>query len=202
MQLTYALPMAAALALAPLQGPLAAQVEVAALIGATGSSSLVNDRILQDIELKPALAPTFFLSASLPVATKLRASLDLSYGSSSADLTESGEASAGIGSIGVLTAAAALSGPVVSRLGWRLSLGILQYMPSEDTGVFTDGVPLAALFGAGLDWRQPLSDRWSGLIGIRYDFHLFTTPALESAGFSGSQQVSRLGVALGAGWVP
>jgi hypothetical protein len=199
MRLKYALPAAAALALA---APLAAQVEVAAMLGVTGSSPLVNDQIVQDIELKPALAPTFFLSASLPVATRLRASLDLSYGSSSADLTESGNASVDIGSIGVLTAAAALSGPIVSRLGWRLSLGILQYMPSEDTGVFRDGVPLAALFGAGLDWRQPLSDRWTGLIGIRYDFHLFTTPALESAGFSGSQQVSRLGVALGAGWVP
>jgi hypothetical protein len=199
MQLKYLLPAAAALTLAT---PLAAQVEVAALLGVTGSSSLVNDQIVQDIELKPALAPTFFLSASLPVATRLRASLDLSYGSSSADLTESGTASADVGSIGVLTAAAALSGPMVSRLGWRLSLGVLQYMPSEDAGVFRDGVPLAALFGAGLDWRQPLSDRWTGLIGLRYDFHLFTTPALETAGFSGSQQVSRFGVALGAGWVP
>lgn len=199
MQLKYALSAAAALALA---APLAAQVEVAALLGVTGSSSLVNDQIVQDIELKPALAPTFLLSASLPVATRLRASLDLSYGSSSADLTESGNASTDIGSIGVLTAAAALSGPLVSRLGWRLSLGILQYMPSEDAGIFRDGVPLAALFGAGLDWRQPLSDRWTGLIGLRYDFHLFTTPVLETAGFSGSQQVSRFGVALGAGWVP
>jgi len=199
MQLKYALSAAAALALA---APLAAQVEVAALLGVTGSSSLVNDQIVQDIELKPALAPTFLLSASLPVATRLRASLDLSYGSSSADLTESGNASTDIGSIGVLTAAAALSGPLVSRLGWRLGLGILQYMPSEDAGIFRDGVPLAALFGAGLDWRQPLSDRWTGLIGLRYDFHLFTTPVLETAGFSGSQQVSRFGVALGAGWVP
>jgi hypothetical protein len=201
MRLKYAL-LAAALALATSPAPAAAQVEVAALVGVTGSSALVNDQIIQDIELKPALAPTFFLSASLPVATRLRASLDLSYGSSGADLTESGNASADLGSIGVLTAAAALSGPLVSRLAWRLSLGILQYLPSEDTGVFRDGVPLAALFGAGLDWRQPLSDRWTGLIGVRYDFHLFTTPALEAAGFSGSQQVSRVGFALGAGWVP
>jgi hypothetical protein len=202
MRLKYALPAAAALALATAPTPLVAQVEVAALIGVTGSSPLVNDPVLQDIEIKPALAPTFLLSASLPVATKLRASLDLSYGSSSADLSETGQPSGDLGSLGVLTVAAALSGPLVSRLGWRLSLGILQYMPSEDVGVFRDGVPLAALFGAGLDWRQPLSDRWSGLIGLRYDFHLFTTPALETAGFSGSQQVSRLGVALGAGWVP
>ncbi len=201
MQLKNVLPWAVGLALATAV-PAAAQVQISALIGVTGSSSLVNDQIIQDIELKPALAPTFFLSASLPVATKLRASLDLSYGSSSADLSESGEASTEFGSLGVLTAAAALSGPMFSRLAWRLSLGILQYMPSEDTGVFSDGVPLAALFGAGLDWRQPLSERWTGLIGVRYDFHLFTTPALESAGFSGSQQVSRLGIAIGAGWVP
>ncbi len=199
MRLKYALPFVAALTLAP-PPPAAAQVQMSALIGVTGSSSLVNDQILGDIELKPALAPTFFLSASLPIATKLRASLDLSYGNSSADLSQSGEASADIGSLGVLTVAAALAGPLVSRLAWRLSLGVLQYMPSEDTGVFRDGVPLAALFGVGLDWRQPLSERWSGLIGIRYDFHLFTTPALETAGFSGSQQISRVGFALGAGW--
>jgi len=201
MQLKNVLPWAVGLALATAV-PAAAQVQISALIGVTGSSSLVNDQIIQEIELKPALAPTFFLSASLPVATKLRASLDLSYGSSSADLSESGEASTEFGSLGVLTAAAALSGPMFSRLAWRLSLGILQYMPSEDTGVFRDGVPLAILFGAGLDWRQPLSERWTGLIGLRYDFHLFTTPALETAGFSGSQQVSRFGIALGAGWVP
>ncbi len=201
MRLKYALPLAAGLAVVSAP-PAAAQVRITALVGVTGSSSLVNDQIFQEIELKPALAPTFFLSASLPVATKLRASLDLSYGSSSADLTESGEQSVDIGSLGVLTAAAALAGPLVSRLSWRLSLGVLQYMPSEDAGVFRDGVPLAVLFGAGLDWRQPLSERWSGVLGVRYDFHLFSTPALESAGFSGSQQVSRVGIALGAGWVP
>lgn len=197
--MTYALPLAAALALTH-AATAAAQVRVTALAGVTGSSALVNDQIFEDIELKPALAPTFLLSASLPVASKLRLSLDLGYGSSSADLSESGEDAGDLGSIGVLTAAAALEGPLVSRLSWRLSLGVLQYFPSDETGVFRDGVPVAGLFGAGLDWRQPLSDRWTGVAGIRYDLHLFTTPALESAGFSGSQQVSRVGLAIGAAW--
>ena len=199
MRSTYVLPLAAALALAP-AAPAAGQVRLTAMVGVTGSSALVTDQIFEDIELKPALAPTFFLSASLPVATRLRASLDLSYGSSSADLTESGQDAADLGSIGVLTASAALEGPLVSRLSWRLSLGIIEYLPSEETGLFSDGVPVAGLFGAGLDWRQPLSERWSGVAGVRYDFHLFTTPTLEAAGFSGSQQVSRIGLALGAAW--
>jgi hypothetical protein len=197
--MTYALPLAAAFALAH-SAPAAAQVRITALAGVTGSSALVTDQVFQDIELKPALAPTFLLSASLPVATRLRVSLDLGYSSSNADVSESGQSAGDLGTLGVLTAAAALEVPLVSRLTGRLSLGVLQYFPSDETGVFRDGVPAAALFGAGLDWRQPLSARWAAVLGVRYDYHLFTTPALESAGFSGSQQVSRVGLTLGAAW--
>lgn len=192
-------PLAACLALAQ-AAPLAGQVRLTALVGVTGSSAIVNDQIIETIEVKPALAPTFLLSASIPVATKLRASLDLGYGSSTADLTVSGSPAGDVGSLGVFTAAASLAGPMVSRLSWRLSLGVLQYSPSDETGLFAGGVPAAALFGAGLDWRQPLSAQWAAVVGLRYDFHLFSTSALEAAGFSGSQQVSRLGLAVGAAW--
>lgn len=199
MRSTLALPVAALLVFSPTPSA-GAQVLVTAMVGATGSSALVNDQVVQTIEAKPGLAPTLLLTASLPVGAKLRASLDLGYSSSTVDLTEDGSVTEDFGSLGTFTASAALVGKVVSRLDWRLSLGILQYMPSEDTGIFAGGVPMAALFGAGLDWRQPLSGRWSGVAGLRYDLHLFTTPALEAAGFSGSQQVSRVGFALGAAW--
>jgi len=199
MRTTLALPVAALLALTPIPSA-AAQVRVTAMVGATGSSSLVNDQVVEAIEVKPGLAPTFLLGAALPIGPKLFASLDLGYSSSSVEVTANGGTADDFGSLGVFTASAALAGPLVSRLGWRVSLGILQYMPSEDVGIFADGVPAAALFGAGLDWQQPLSDRWTGVAGVRYDLHLFTTPALESAGFSGSQQVSRVGLALGATW--
>jgi hypothetical protein len=199
MRTILGLPLAAALALTH-AAPAAGQVRVDALIGVTGSSALVNDQIIDQVELKPALAPTFFLSASMPVAEKLRASLDLSYGSSTVDLSGGSELASDFGSLGTLTASAGLEGAMFARLSWRLNLGILQYFPSDDQGVFRDGVPLAALFGAGLDWRQPLSGRWAAVIGARYDFHLFSTTALEAAGFAGSQQVSRFGFAAGAAW--
>lgn len=193
------LPPAAALALA-FSSPAGAQVRLSGMIGMTSTTALVTDQIVQSIEVKPALAPTLLLSASLPVATKLRASLDLGYSSSAAELTEDGTSMGDLGTLGAFTASAALAGPLVSRLGWRLSLGVLKYFPSEEVGAFSDGVPAAALFGTGLDWRQPLSDQWAAVIGARYDLHLFSTPALESAGFSGSQQVSRFGLAVGAAW--
>ena len=193
------LPPAAALALA-VSSPAGAQVRLSGLIGVTSTTALVTDRIVQVIEVKPALAPTLLLGASIPVATKLRASLDLGYSSSAAELTEDGTDAGDLGTLGAFTASAALTGPLVSRLAWRLSLGVLKYFPSDEVGAFSGGVPAAALFGAGLDWRQPLSERWAAVIGARYDLHLFSTPALESAGFAGSQQVSRLGLAVGAAW--
>ncbi len=193
------LPPAAALALA-FASPAGAQVRLTGLVGMTTTSALVTDEIVQTIEVKPALAPTLLLSASLPVATKLRASLDLGYSSSSADVEEDGTTVGDLGTLGAFTASAALTGPLVSRLAWRLSLGVLKYFPSEEVGAFSEGIPAAALFGAGLDWRQPLSDQWAAVIGARYDLHLFSTPALEAAGFSGSQQVSRFGLAVGAAW--
>lgn len=199
MRLIQAVPLAAALALLP-AGPASAQVRLTALLGVTGSSALVTDEIFETIKVTPGLAPTFFLSASIPVATKLRASLDLSYGSSTMNVSQDGEDTGDLGSLGAFTASATLSGPLVSRLDWRLSLGMLKYSASEETGIFAGGVPTAALFGAGLDWRQPLSERWAAIIGARYDLHLFTTPALEAAGFSGSTQVSRVGLAVGAAW--
>lgn len=199
MRTIYAIPLAAALTVAHAR-PGAAQVRLEALVGVTGSSAIITDEIFETIKVTPALAPTFFLGASIPVATKLRASLDLSYGSSTMNVTEGGQDSGDLGSLGVFTASAALTGPLVSRLSWRFSLGVLKYLPSEETGAFIAGVPSAALFGAALDWRQPLSERWSGIAGLRYDFHLFSTPALEAAGFAGSQQVSRVGIAFGAAW--
>jgi len=199
MQTLHIVALAGALAIAP-AAPASAQVRLTALVGITGSSVLVKDQIIEPIEVKPALAPTLYLSASLPVAKTLQASLDLSYGSSSADITEGGQAAGDAGSLGAFTAAAALVGAISSRLSWRLSLGVLQYLPSEKEGVFRGGVPAAALFGAGLEWQQPLSERWAGVLGLRYDYHRFSTSALEAAGFAGSQQVSRLGLALGAAW--
>jgi hypothetical protein len=199
MRFPTVLSLAAGLALGP-AAPAAAQARLSALIGVTGSATLVTDQVVRTIELQPALAPTLLLSASLPIAPTLRAGLDLGYSRSNADLTADGQSAGDLGTLGVFSAVAAVSGPLRSRLSWRVSAGLLKYLPTNDVGVFRNGGPTRALLGAGLDWRQPLQGRWTGLVGLRYDFHLFTTSALEAAGFSRSQRVSRLGLAVGAAW--
>lgn len=180
--------------------PAAAQVRLSARVGITGSTAIVKDQILEDIEVVPALAPTLTIGASLPVNPKVRADLELAYATSTADVEEDGEQTGDLGSVGTLAYTLGLSGPIVSRLAWRLSLGGLTYLPSEEEGIFRDGGHTTLLFGAGLDWRQPLSDAWAIVAGFRYDYHTFTTDALEAQGFTQSQQVQRIGLSVGAAW--
>jgi hypothetical protein len=180
--------------------PAAAQVRLSARAGITGSTALVKDQILEDIEVVPALAPTLTIGASLPVNPKLRADLELAYATSAAEIHENGSATGDLGSVGTLAYTLGISGPIVSRLSWRLSIGGLSYLPSEEEGIFREGGHTTLLFGAGLDWHQPLSDAWALVAGLRYDYHTFTTDALEAQGFSQSQQVQRIGLSVGAAW--
>lgn len=180
--------------------PAAAQVRLAARAGVTGSTAIVKDQIVEDIEVVPALAPTLTIGTSLPVNPKLRADLEVAYATSTAEVQENGDQTGDLGSVGTLAYTVGLSGPILSRLSWRLSLGGLTYLPSEEEGIFRDGGHTTLLFGAGLDWRQPISTAWAIIAGLRYDFHTFTTDALESQGFTQSQQVQRIGLSVGAAW--
>jgi hypothetical protein len=180
--------------------PVAAQVRLAARAGVTVSAAIVKDQIVEDIEVVPALAPTLTIGASLPVNPKLRADLELAYATSTAEVEENGDQTGDLGGVGTLAYTVGLSGPILSRLSWRLSLGGLTYLPSEEEGIFRDGGHTTLLFGAGLDWRQPISTAWAIVAGLRYDYHTFTTDALEAQGFTQSQQVQRLGLSVGAAW--
>jgi hypothetical protein len=180
--------------------PAAAQVRLSARLGVSGSTAIVKDQILDDIEVVPALAPTLTLGASLPVNPKLRADLELAYATSTAEVEEAGDQTGDLGNLGTLAYTLGLSGPIASRLSWRVSLGGITYLPSEEEGIFRDGGHTTLLFGAGLDWRQPLSNAWALVAGLRYDYHTFTTDALEAQGFTQSQQVQRMGLSVGAAW--
>jgi hypothetical protein len=174
--------------------PAAAQVRLSAR---ASRPTAIDDQILEDIEVVPPRAdahdrasPRSPEGAGRPRARHATSTVTSSDGEQTGDL----------GSVGTLAYTLGLSGPIVSRLAWRLSLGGLTYLPSEEEGIFRDGGHTTLLFGAGLDWRQPLSEAWAIVAGFRYDYHTFTTDALEAQGFTQSQQVQRIGLSVGAAW--
>jgi hypothetical protein len=190
---------ALALLLQPVNvSPLAAQTDYYARLGATFSTALVKDRIINAVEVTPGLAPTLVLGVALPIAPLYRAGLEASLTSSGYKSEEPG-AEADLGTIRTGAITLGLDGPVASKLRWRAAVGLLRYWPSEDRGIFLQGGTTRFLAGAGLDYRRPIMTEWDLMAALRYDYHRFTTDELQARGFSQSQGVQRLSATIGLG---
>ena len=189
----------ALLAAACFTAPAHAQATYYAQVGLTGSSKIVRDVILTPVETRPGIAPTLFLGGELPIGPRYRMGLELS--AATASLTTRTPAIPGSdldqGRITTIGAMLNLAGPVAPHLQWRGGIGLLRYNPSEQSGIFAQGGTTRALFGAGLDFRQPAGRRWDAMISTRFDYHRFSTDELRHQGFTLQQGVRRLSVSVG-----
>jgi hypothetical protein len=174
----------------------AAQLDYYGRAGATFSTALVKDRIIDEIEIKPELAPTLAFGAALPIAPRYRAGLEAAFTTGGYSSEEAGVES-DLGTLRTGSLILALDGPVTSTLRWRAGVGLLGYFPSEERGIFLSGGTTRFLAGAGLDYRYPVMTRWDLMASLRYDFHRFTTNELQARGFSQHQGVQRISASIG-----
>ncbi len=79
---------------------------------------------------------------------------------------------------------------------WHVGAGGITYWPADDEGIFRDGGTTRFLAGAGVDYRRPVLPKWDLMTTLSYDFHRFTTDALDARGFS-PDAGREPGVALG-----
>ena len=177
---------------------LPAQTDYYARLGATFSTALVRDRVINEIEVKPGLAPTLVLGAALPIAPLYRAGLEASLTSSGYKSEEPG-AESDLGTIRTTAVTLGLDGPIASSVRWGAAVGLLRYWPSEDRGIFLQGGTTRFLAGAGVDYRRPIMTKWDLMASLRYDYHRFTTDELQARGFSQSQGVQRISATIGLG---
>ncbi len=182
-----------------LVGPVAvatAQTTVHARLGLTGATDLVTDRITREINVRQNLAPTLLVGATMAVSPRLNAGVELSLGTGGVDATEAGQRF-DLGTLRTGTLTIGVDGPLVWELRWRAGVGVLKYWPGEDTGIFAQGGPTDYLLAGGIDYRRALTLDWAIVAGLRYDYHRFSTDALQARGFSQSQQVHRFGLLIG-----
>ena len=178
-------------------GPaLHAQVDLTARAGVTWATALLRDDIIEEVEVQQKLAPTLVLGASLPIAPRYDAGLELTLTSSGYQADEGGSTT-DLGTVRTGSATLGLHGPVAGSLRWRAGVGLLGYFPKEETGLFQSGGTTRFLAGAGLDYRRPMSSSWQLIASLRYDWHRFTTDELQSRGFSQSQGVQRISATVG-----
>ena len=194
MRLSLALLMAVPAAGAP---GLQAQVDYDARVGVTWATALIrDDRLFEEIEVRQKLAPTLALGASLPIAPRYRAGLELALTTSGYRAQEAGTET-DLGTLRTGSVMLGLQGPISSGLQWRGGVGLLAYWPTEERGMFLRGGTTRFLAGAGVDYRRPVMTQWDIMISLRYDFHRFTTDELRARGFSQSQGVQRIAATVG-----
>ena len=178
---------------------LAAQVTWTGHLGATLTSTMVSDQVTATaIRLRPGIAPTLGIEASLPLRTKtpMNAIFDLVATTSTLRSHEGGKTT-DLASMRTFGVTAGVAGHVAPRISLRVGVGFISYLTTEKASIFQDGVPLRPAATLGLELRRPLRGRYtfSGL--LRYDVHGFTTKQLQNNGYTGSQVVHRVMVGVG-----
>lgn len=172
------------------------QVDYNARLGLTWATPLLRDNIVNEIEVLQKLAPTLMLGASLPIAPRYQAGLEVALATSGYQGEETGT-STDLGSLRTGSVTLGLHGPIVTGLRWRAGAGLLGYWPTQEEGIFLRGGTTDLLVGAGIDYRRPILPHWEMMVSLRYDFHRFTTDELQARGFSQSQGVQRIAATIG-----
>jgi hypothetical protein len=185
-----------ALLLAAGTGALHAQTDYYARAGAMWSSTLVRDVLVTEVTIQQSIVPMVALGAAMPISPGSRAGIEATLASGGFSAEQDG-AEADLGTLRTASVMLGLDGPVWRMIRWRVGLGGLFYLPSEDRGIFLQGGPVRFLAGAGADWRSPVMPKWDLMISARYDIHRFTTDELERRGFSQAQGVSRVSLSVG-----
>jgi hypothetical protein len=175
---------------------LAAQVDYYGRLGATWATTLVQDVIFQQIDVRQSLAPTLALGASLPIAPLYRVGLEGTLTTSSFHSSEAGTKTS-LGTLRTASILLGLEGPIWRTFHYRAGGGLITYWPGQDEGVFLKGGTTQFLAGAGVDYRRPVLPSWDLMASLRYDFHRFTTGELQAHGFTHKQGVQRISASFG-----
>ena len=184
------------LALPAAAAPGYAQTDYYARLGVTWSSTLAQDRVIQEIEVRPSLAPTLVLGAALPFAPTYQAGLEATLTTSGYHVREL-DTDSDLGTLRTVALMLGIDGAIAGRLGWRGGIGLLRYWATQAEGLFRRGGTTRFLIGGGVDYRPPLMRQWDLMMSLRYDFHRFTTEELTARRFSGTQGVQRISASIG-----
>ena len=194
-----AIPAVAFLAVYP-SSRLTSQVVFSFSAGARYSTVLVHDQIVTPFAVRPALAPAFALTASLPLDTPWLVSAAFDVSTSEVRREDQNGSTAPITHLTTAALGLGLSRSLKPWLDGSLRIGVLKYFPSQDLGLFQDGGPYFPFAQVAFDLRPPFASRYGLGFEVRADAHKFITDALRVEGFSESRPVARWAVAVT--WTP
>jgi len=194
------LPTLALAAGAVLAAPLWGQVGITVAAGVRYSTVLVHDQIGGAFDVRPALAPAFAVTASLPLDPPWSAVAVADFSTSDVRREDADGSSQAITRLSQATLGLGLRRRLKPWLSGSVRVGVLKYFPSQDLGLFQDGGPFFPFAQAAFDVAPaPLSRLGLGF-ELSADVHRFITDALRVEGFTDARVVGR--IAGGVTWTP
>lgn len=173
-----------------------AQAFVRVSAGATGSTDFLKDFIVHPISARQSIAPTGAVLVGWQFRGGYRFGAEVRYARGTWEVDDDGTGD-DLGGLGTLALAVVANGPIRPALRWEAAVGQIRYMPEQEIGIFADGGPSRWMLGGGVTWHRRATAALDLVIGARYEFHGFSTAALESVGYTRSQTVHRVGITLG-----
>lgn len=176
--------------------PLGAQTTARLTVGGTIGTSLVTDQLGGPVSLGSGVPITAAISLAHPIGMTYRARLEVRAGRGALHAESNGETSTipALTTVGVMLL---VDGPLANRVRWEVGAGVMNYRPSEQSGVFSQGGPTPWMLGAGLSWTRPLAGSFDLVANGRYDFHQFRSRQLDSRGYTQYESVHRVGLGVG-----
>ncbi len=191
----------AAAVLAAIAAPTRAQVSAEALVGATWSSALVEDVIVNAITLQPQIAPSLAVSVGTWVDERYHIGGRIRFARSDLARRELGEHTSVI-PLTVWTGTLVFGRRMWRSIAAEIWFGGIKYSPSGDTDgtIFQDGSSLLATLGLGVRAEHAITDRLSLGVHVGYDAHQFETQTLRTAGFTSGRFAHRVSVSATLRW--
>lgn len=179
---------------------LASQISISLSAGARWTSTLVHDSIVTPLDLGIGIGPAFSLVVGTQPEHGWGTQLLIDVSSGDMARHDADGTSTTLQHVTTISLAVGVTHALPGGLRGSASVGGVKYLPSEDTGIFRDGGGAIAPLGAvSLAYPLPLGSTprrfW---LEARYDIHGFATQALKDEGFTSSQIVHRVALALRA----
>ncbi len=171
-----------------------AQLIIDLRVGATLTSNLVSDVIVDPVQVRPAVAPT----VGAAVGTRLNPlySVHLRGEWSRSNLQQhQAETSTTVLTLTMWQAAVALERHMTARVTAHGLIGVLKYAPAaegRDASLFRGDAPALPVAGIGASIVQPLTSEYAATLMATWAVHRFTTAPLRAAGFDGRRTVHRV----------
>jgi len=186
-----------AVGLVTLAAPASAQISFEARAGAQFSSILVRDSINQEVTVGAKPAPSVGLAIGSSMNDTWHLSVGVRWSKSDLVRREAGQEIA-ILPLTVWTGMLQLRRPLTDWAAVEGTIGAIKYAPSGELNgtIFQDNAPLFPAAGLAVRVEKGLGSRWGVGLEAAYDFHRFTTQALQAADIREHRSVHRVAVSV------